>query len=67
VTRPAPRLAAVPQSAESRLRALFAEEDDLRAALARNAEAQKAARNDYAEAHGLLLRPSVASMRKVVG
>lgn len=67
MTAPARRLAAVPQSPEQDLRRLFAEEDALRRQLAVVEQEQKQARNQYAEAKGLLMRPSVASLRKVLG
>lgn len=59
-------LHAVPQCPASRLRTLFAEEDRLRAELARVEAEQRQARNDYAAERGLLMRPSVASLRKVL-
>lgn len=51
---------------EHRLRALFAREDELRAELAKVRAAQVDARNDYASERGLLMRPSVETLRKVV-
>lgn len=63
-----PALHIVPvEPADDRLRALFVREDDLLAELARVREAQRLARNDYASERGLLMRPSVESLRKVVG
>jgi predicted kinase len=61
-----PRLAAVPQCAAARLRALFAREDELRKELAQVEAEQREARNLYAAERGLLVRPSVASVRKVL-
>lgn len=55
------------ESADERLRTLFAREDALLAELARVREAQREARNDYASERGLLMRPSVEALRKVVG
>lgn len=51
---------------EYRLRALFAREDELRAELARVRDEQRLARNDYASERGLLIRPSVDALRKVL-
>jgi hypothetical protein len=64
---PAPRLVSIEQSPESRLRRLFTREDDLLAELAMVRAQQRDARNLYASAHGLLMRPSVESLRKVLG
>lgn len=64
---PAPIMRALPESPEQRLRSLFAEEDALLSKLADVRAGQKVARNDYAAAHGLLLRPSVEGLRKVLG
>lgn len=60
-------LRTIAPSPESILRALFAREDELLAELARIRGEQVIARNDYAEAHGLLLRPGVETLRKVLG
>ena len=62
-----PALHIVEQSAAARLRRLFAEEDALLAQLARVRADQRNARNSYAEELGLLMRPSLAAVRKVVG
>lgn len=64
---PARRLAAVPPTPEQDLRRLFLAEDALRQQLAEVDAEQKAARNAYAAERGLLVRPSVASLRKVLG
>ena len=64
--KPAPNLRAVPQSVESRLRALFSREDELLAELAQVRAEQRLERNAYATAHGLLLRPSLDQIRKVL-
>jgi hypothetical protein len=61
------RLVSIEQSPESRLRRLFAREDDLLAELAMVRAEQRFVRNQYASAHGLLMRPSVESLRKVLG
>lgn len=60
------RLAAVAPSPESRLRAAFAREDALLAELRQVRAEQVAARDDYASAHGLLMRPSVRALRGVL-
>ena len=52
---------------EEMLRSLFAEEARLLAELERVREDQRSWRNAYAEAHGLLMRPSLDALRKVVG
>lgn len=65
--KPAPNLRAVPQSVESRLRALFSREDELLAELGQVRAEQRLERNAYATAHGLLLRPSLDQIRKVLG
>lgn len=57
----------VEPSPEQRLRADFAEEDALLNQLARVRERQRKNRNDYATAHGLLVRPSLEQLRKVLG
>lgn len=54
------------ESAEARLRRLFAAEDALLAELARVRDEQRLARNDYASERGLLMRPSVDALRKVL-
>jgi hypothetical protein len=64
---PATKLRAVTPSPEQQLRTLFTREDELLAELARVREEQRAARNDYASERGLLMRPSLEALRKVVG
>ena len=54
------------ESAEARLRRLFAAEDALLVELARVRDEQRLARNDYASERGLLIRPSVDALRKVL-
>lgn len=61
-----PRLRSVKPSPESRLRASFAEEDRLIDELARVRAEQREARNDYAGEHGLLIRPGLEQLRKVL-
>lgn len=65
-TPPRP-LAAVPQSPEQTLRQLFAEEDEALALVKRIRAKQALARNDYAAEHGLLMRPGLEQLRKVLG
>jgi hypothetical protein len=60
-------VAVVPKSTEQRLRSLFARENELLAELAQVREEQRVARNDYASERGLLMRPSLEALRKVVG
>ncbi len=67
MNNPARQLRAVTPSPESRLRAGFAREDALLEDLAQVRAEQRLARNDYAAEHGLLMRPSVESLRKVLG
>lgn len=62
-----PKLAIVAESAEHRLRRYFAREDELLAELAEVRARQREARNIYASERGLLMRPSVEALRKVVG
>ena len=57
---------ATERSADERLRSLFRREGALRAELSRVLAEQKQARNAYAEERGLLMRPSVDTLRKVV-
>ena len=64
---PAPALRAVPQSTESAMRLLFQREDDLLAELATVRAEQVRVRNVYAEENGLMVRPSVQGLRKVLG
>lgn len=54
-------------SSEHRLRRLFAREDELLAELAKVRAEQREARNDYASERGLLMRPGLAQVRKVLG
>lgn len=61
------RLKAVPESPEHRLRSLFTREDELLAELARVRVEQREARNTYASEHGLLIRPGLDALRKVLG
>ena len=63
----ATKLRAVPPTPEHRLRASFRREDELLSELAKVRAEQRLARNDYAAEHGLLLRPSVDALRKVLG
>ena len=51
---------------EHRLRDLFRREDELLAELADIRDEQRHARNEYAKGHGLLIRPSVEALRKVL-
>ena len=62
-----PSLHIVEQSAEQRLRVLFAREDALKAELAAVREEQRIARNDYADERRLLIRPGLEALRKVLG
>lgn len=57
----------LPTGKEGELRKLFREEDELLESLAENRLSQKAARRDYATAHGLLCLPSFETLRKVLG
>lgn len=69
---PAPRVEIAPGVfslgcvTERRLKALFGREDELLAELAKVRAEQTEARNRYAEERGLLLRPSIAAIRKVL-
>ena len=66
MTAPA-RLHALPPPCEQELRRLFAEEDALLVELAEVRAAQREARNAYSSERGLLVRPGLAALRKVVG
>ena len=61
------RLRMVEPSPEAVLRELFGDEDKLLAELKTVRARQKIARNNYAAAHGLLLRPGLTQLRKVLG
>lgn len=53
-------------SPEKDLRQLFAEEDELTERIAEVREQQKQARKRYADAHNLLILPSMSKLREVL-
>lgn len=61
-----PRLVTVEPSPEAMLRVLFDREDALLAELAAVRAEQRVARNDYAAERGLLMRPGLDQLRKVL-
>jgi len=62
----APNLRAILPSPEQMLRVSFAREDELLAELVAVRIGQRQARAAYAEAHGLLILPSLAKLREVL-
>jgi len=62
----APNIRSVPQSSEARLRELFADEDRLLGELAKVRARQRLTRTQYSQDHGLLLHPSMETLRKVL-
>jgi hypothetical protein len=63
MTAPALRIVETP---EDELRRLFDAEDAMIAELAEIRQAQNDARKRYADKHGLLVRPSMATIRKAL-
>jgi len=61
-----PRLVDAPVEPEHLLRQSFKREDELLAELAQIRAEQREHRNSYAAAHGLLIRPSVEQLRRIL-
>lgn len=65
--KPQVRLKLIEPSTEQLLREAFALEDDLIDQLHRVSQTQKELRKRYAAEHGLLMRPSLETIRKALG
>lgn len=64
--REATKLHTIEASPEARLREQFKREDELLTELAIVRGVQRQTRRDYAEAHGLLILPSMTKLREVL-